>query len=287
MQVSREGGSRNAREKWGKRAMIEPVAIYYEHCEAGWQVPRSRTNNHIAVLVTEGQAVFETEQGSFRLSRGDMLFMPRGLERSASNSPEEPHEMFVAHFQYEGEGEGLPLLTVPQARVARPHNYDYVRNRFAALVQYWLRQSPCRPALCHAALLELLALFAEASESAASQGAAAGLVYRLEAYMLLHYRRTIAVGELAAHVGKTPNYVSALYRQSTGRTLTDYMQQIRIASACDLLLTSQMNVREISDYLGFCEQSYFNKVFKKITGTLPSAYVRHKVNRSETEGAGD
>ncbi|MFC3801549.1 helix-turn-helix domain-containing protein [Cohnella sp. GCM10012308] len=265
--------------------MIEPVAIYYEHCEPGWQVPRSRTNNQIAVLVTEGRAVFETEQGIFKLSRGDMLFMPEGLERSAVNSPEEAHEMYVAHFHYagEGEGEGLPLVTAPEARVAKPHNYDYVRNRFAALVQYWLRQSPCRPALCHATLLELLALFAEASESAASQGAASGLVYRLEAYILLHYRRTITVGELAAHVGKTPNYVSALYRQSTGRTLTDYMQQIRIASACDLLLTSQMNIGEISDYLGFCEQSYFNKVFKKITGTLPSAYVRHKVDRSETD----
>lgn len=64
-----------------------------------------------------------------------MLFMPKGLERRASNLPEEPHETFVVHFQYEGEGEGLPLLTVPQVRSARPHNYDYVRNRFAALVQ--------------------------------------------------------------------------------------------------------------------------------------------------------
>lgn len=262
--------------------MIEPVAIYYEHCEPGWLVPGSRTNNHIAVLVTEGHVVFDTEQGSFALSRGDMLFMPKGLERSASHSPEAPHEMYVAHFQHAGEAEGLPLWTAPQARVVKIHNYDYVRNRFAALVQYWLRQSPFRPALCHAALLELLALFAETSESAASQGAASGLVYRLEAYILLHYRRTITVGELAAHVGKTPNYISALYRQSTGRTLTDYMQQIRIAAACDLLLTSQMNIGEISDYLGFCEQSYFNKVFKKITGTLPSAYVRHKVNRSVT-----
>ncbi|MDG0795187.1 hypothetical protein OMP38_33440 [Cohnella ginsengisoli] len=51
-------------------------------------MPRSRTNNHIAVPVTEGQAVFEMEQGSFRLSRGDMLLLPKGLERSAPNSPE-------------------------------------------------------------------------------------------------------------------------------------------------------------------------------------------------------
>lgn len=261
--------------------MIEPAAIYCEHCEPGWLVPRSRTNNHIAVLVTEGQATFDTEEGSFKLSRGDMLFMPRGIERSACNSATEPHEMYVAHFQYAGEGDGVKLLAEPRASAVRLHNYDYARNRFAALVQYWLRQSVCRPALCHATLLELLALFSEATESAALQGAASGIVYRLEAYILLHHRRTITIGELAEHVGKTPNYISALYRRSTGRTLTDYIQQIRIAAACDLLTTSQMNIGEISDYLGFCEQSYFNKVFKKITGTLPSAYVRFQVNRTK------
>lgn len=265
--------------------MIDPVAIYYEHCEPGWQVPHSRTNNAIAVLITEGHAVFDTEQGRFELSRGDMLFMPAGLERSVWNSPKASHEMYVAHFHHAGDGEGLPILKTPRALVAKPLNYDYARNRFAALVQYWLRNSAYRPALCHAALLELLALFAEASESVASQGAASGLVYRLEDYMLHHYRETISVSELAAHVGKTPNYVSALYRRTTGRTLTDFLQQIRVAAACDLLATSQMTIGEISNYLGFCEQSYFNKVFKKITGIVPSRYVRFQVDRSR-EGGG-
>lgn len=62
--------------------MIEPLAIDYEHCEAGWQVPRSRTNNHIAVLVTEGQAVFETEQGRYAVyaegSRTESVQFARG-----------------------------------------------------------------------------------------------------------------------------------------------------------------------------------------------------------------
>ncbi|MBO9609424.1 MAG: helix-turn-helix domain-containing protein [Paenibacillaceae bacterium] len=259
--------------------MIEPIAVYYEHCAAGWKVPRSRTTNRIAVLVVEGEAAFDTEQGLFRLGKGDMLYMPAGIEREAWNAPKETHEMYVAHFHYAGDGEGVRLLGAERVCAARPPSGDYARNRFAALTQYWLRQSAGRPALCHAVLLELLALLGEAAEADSLQGVTSSLVYRLEAYILQHYREPVTVRELAAHVGKTPNYISSLYRKATRRTLTAYLQQIRIAAACDLLMRSQMNIGEISDYLGFCEQSYFNKVFRNITGSAPSAYVRHQVVR--------
>lgn len=85
--------------------------------------------------------------------------------------------------------------------------------------------------------------------------------------------------ELARLVERSPNYISRLFKEETGQTVTDYTQQLRITAACDLLANSQMNVREVSDFLGFCEQSYFNKVFKRLTGTLPSAYMKEKVRR--------
>src|SRR5690606_22329985 len=95
----------------------------------------------------------------------------------------------------------------------------------------------------------------------------------------MHYRRTIPIQELADLVQRTPNHISRLFKEATGQTITAYMQQIRISAACDLLANSQMNVGEVAEYLGFCEQSYFNKVFKKHTGTLPSAYMKEKIKR--------
>ncbi|WP_135553576.1 hypothetical protein [Paenibacillus cymbidii] len=105
--------------------------------------------------------------------------MPAGIEREAWNAPRETHEMYVAHFHYAGDGEGVRLLGAERACAARPPSGDYVRNRFAALTQYWLRQSAGRPALCHAALLELLALLGEAAEADSLQGVTSSLVYRL------------------------------------------------------------------------------------------------------------
>ena len=63
MEVSRGGGSSGGREKGEKMTIIEPVAIYGGHGELGWEVPQSRMNSQIAVLLREGHAVFETEHG--------------------------------------------------------------------------------------------------------------------------------------------------------------------------------------------------------------------------------
>lgn len=260
--------------------MIEPVAIYYEHCEPGWRVPSSATRNHILVLVTEGEATFETTANRFVLGKGDLLFLPQGIERHAYNAESGAHEMFVAHFRYAGTGDGLPLLTGHEPLKVRPMNEDYLRYRFSALNQYWLRNSAHAATLCHSALLELLALLSEEAVHGEARSSASGIIYKLEEYVLGHYRQPITNQELADYVGKTPNYVSSLYKKTTGRTLTDYMQRIRVSAACDLLTTSEMNIGEISDYLGFCEQSYFYKVFKRVTGSLPSEYVRHNVDRT-------
>lgn len=260
--------------------MIEPVAIYFEQCEPGWHVPSARTHNHILLLMTEGETVYTLEQEiPLPLVRGEMLFIPQGTLRSAANAKSEPHHMYAAHFHYEGDGEGLPLLSAPFVCKAKLTNADYIRHRFSQLTQHWLRKSRYAKPLAHGILLEMLALLNEEAddfESPSVRGKSQSIVFQLQQYILEHYRESLSIGDLAAHVGLTPNYVSALFKRTTGSTLTKYIQQIRISAACDLLTGSPMNVSEISDFLGFCEPSYFNKVFKKVTGSLPSAYVKEK-----------
>ena len=257
--------------------MIEPISIYFEHCEPNWQVPTARTNNHILLLLTSGLMHYSIEDKTFSLQKGDILFAPQGVIRAASNSPNEPHEMFVAHFLYHGNGERLPLLSDSQPRCTRPLNYDYLKQRFSLLTQHWLRKSAYSDTICHSLLLEILAILNEESDSHLLPSRQYSLVIQLQDYILNHYRETIHISELAAYVERTPNYVSTVFKQVSGQTITEYTQQIRVAAACDLLRNSQMSMAEIADFLGFCEQSYFHKVFKKITGTKPSIYMKEQV----------
>jgi len=258
--------------------MIHPIAIYFERCEPDWHVPRAAANNHILILITGGEITYTVESQSFALKKGDLLFVPEGQTRSARNDSKQAHDMYVAHFKYSGNGDGLPLLTVPACQLTRPHSFDYIRQRFSSLTQYWLQKSTYTQTLCHSVLLEIIAIInEEGNNSTITQSKAHGITMQLKDYILHHYREQIDMKELADQVGRTPNYISTVFRETTGQTITGYTQQIRIAAACDLLTGSQMSIGEISDFLGFCEQSYFNKVFKKVTGTMPSAYVKERL----------
>lgn len=258
--------------------MIEPAAIYYEHCEPDWHVPSHPANNHIFLFMTEGSIVYEIDQERYHLSAGDILFIPKGANRAAWNESRLAHSMYVAHFRIELGTERLPMLMSPSTLKAKVSNPDYMNQRFTHLTQQWLRRSPFSDSICHGILLEILSIFNEEAQYRTVPDKSYGIVQRLQHYILKYYRRPITIAELGDHVGRTPNYVGAVFKQATGITITDYINKIRISAACDLLASSPMSMSEIADFLGFCEPSYFNKVFKKVTGVNPTAFVHAKQN---------
>ena len=70
------------------------------------------------------------------------------------------------------------------------------------------------------------------------------------------------------------DYMNRLFRQSIGKTVFQYLSEIRIAHARELLATSSMKVSQISEKVGFSDESYFSKVFKRHTGISPLNYAK-------------
>ena len=91
-------------------------------------------------------------------------------------------------------------------------------------------------------------------------------------YIYLHLQQTIAVEDVAAHVGLHRSYLSILFRRETGVSLSDYFREKRIEAAQNMLRFSGFTLQEISSYLAFNSQSHFASVFKKYTGLTPGAY---------------
>ena len=98
----------------------------------------------------------------------------------------------------------------------------------------------------------------------------------LKKYIFHHYREKIKVSDLAEHIDRTPNYVSTIFKEVTGQTPIEYIQYVRISFAKELLVNQSMSVAEVADYLGFCDQFYFHRVFKKVTGYAPSVLLKDR-----------
>ena len=82
----------------------------------------------------------------------------------------------------------------------------------------------------------------------------------------------VGLEEVAEYVSYSPAYFSHIFRDETGTTFRQYLNALRVEKGKQLLLSTDLTVTEISSLTGFNDQSYFCKIFRKITGVTPDRY---------------
>lgn len=106
-------------------------------------------------------------------------------------------------------------------------------------------------------------------------------VRKVKDYINAHYKEEIRLNELADLVGMTPTAFSRFFKLRTGRSISDYVIDIRLGHATRQLVDSTTSVSEICYGCGFNNVSNFNCIFKKKKGNSPKVfreiYQHHKV----------
>lgn len=97
-------------------------------------------------------------------------------------------------------------------------------------------------------------------------------VKKIQEYINANFREEIRLDALANIIGMTPVSFSRFFKLRTGRTLSDYIIDIRLGSATRLLIDSTMSISEICFDCGFNNLSNFNRLFKKRKGCSPKAF---------------
>lgn len=91
-------------------------------------------------------------------------------------------------------------------------------------------------------------------------------------YMCDHYSEHLELDQVAAYVGLSPSYFSTLFRQTVGASFREHLNRIRVEESKHLLLNEQYTLADIAISMGFPDQSYYCKVFKKFVGVTPGKY---------------
>jgi len=94
-------------------------------------------------------------------------------------------------------------------------------------------------------------------------------IRKVQEYVNAHYAEEIRLDDCAALVGMSPSAFSRFFRQQTGRTLMDYIIDIRLGNAARLLVDTATGISEICYACGFNNLSNFNRTFKARRGYTP------------------
>ena len=100
------------------------------------------------------------------------------------------------------------------------------------------------------------------------------VVRQCERWLEEHFRDHDALGRAVARANIPERTLKRRFKSATGRSLIEYLQNLRIEEAKRLLETGAMPVDAISDAVGYADASFFRRLFKRLTGLTPSRYRR-------------
>lgn len=89
----------------------------------------------------------------------------------------------------------------------------------------------------------------------------------------IHYANNITLAGVSEIIGLAPTYLSAIFKEEAGMTFTEYLIEVRIKKAKELLKTKSYKVYQIAEKVGYSDSRYFSEVFKKKVGVTPKEYI--------------
>lgn len=98
------------------------------------------------------------------------------------------------------------------------------------------------------------------------------IIAALHTYLQRNYSKQLSLYDVAEHLHMNYSYLSAYISQKTGKRFSEHLNDIRIEHARHLLASSSQSISQISEALGYTDQSYFGKIFKKAVGMTPLQY---------------
>lgn len=134
--------------------------------------------------------------------------------------------------------------------------------------------------------LDFTKLVAETKERRASSN----YTEQCRDYIHQNYHHKIYLEDAARVIGISQGHLSRVFHHDTGMSVQEYIQKVRVERAANLLIYSEANLSEISDYVCFNSQSHFGSVFKRYMNMTPRQYreqYKQKEFRSEGEASKD
>lgn len=98
------------------------------------------------------------------------------------------------------------------------------------------------------------------------------LIKSISTYIKENYKDKITLEMLATHANISVFHLSHIFKQSTGQTPIDYLNQYRLITSADMLRTTDLSIMDIAFECGYNNVSYFNRAFKAKYGMTPKEY---------------
>jgi len=241
---------------------------------------------HNLMLMYDGQAEFYCNGKKYIASKGDLIYYKPGDERAARTFSHAPLKCFAVDFVYtcpvyeNGEWKsivtGLPFSFTQQ--ITDEYLFIKVTELFSQLTKSALSAREQASIKGRAVFIEILTLLFQSTQREQYSYSSVRIIDKVISYMIENHSRNLTLNGLSEYAGVSKSYLGFLFRSVTGRSPIDYLIEIRINMAKNLLKDG-LSVTETSSLVGFNDIYYFSRAFRKREGICPSKYISGLADR--------
>lgn len=242
--------------------------------------------HHELILVIGGKGSVMVDHKQHQCRTGMLFYIRPGIFHTMEFDLEAPLCLLTVHFSYaqvhmtEGqwtvgeEPETLPLHTVQELT-----DFYQIEEIFSRLAEGWSAKLPGYEFAAKTSLQQLLIAIYQNNKRHNQNFSISMKVEKIIGYMHEHIYTKVTLPELAGLVQLSPAYLSRAFKENTGYSPIEFFSRIKMDKAKELILEgSGKKVKEIAELLGYTDEFYFSRIFKRIEGISPSEFNSKNVH---------
>lgn len=246
------------------------------HLRAGYEhrIQRETYPGHEFILCLAGQGWVQVAGKRHLVGPDELLWVNCHHPHAYGASSKQPWELYWIRVEGRPLDRVASLLEIRSQPVIRNFNTRAASLEFERIFHHMTGTRPSEAALVNAAVTAIIALAFEArlSDTDEIRPELPMPVQKALEKMRLYFHTAIRVSDLAALSGMSESHFSRLFKSCIGTSPIDWLRRERINQAKHRLIESEDPVKEIARQVGYSDQFFFSKDFKKMTLLTPTQF---------------
>ena len=234
---------------------------------------RDGAEEAIFIYCMDGRGVIELNNKKIMLERGMAFTIPQNTAHTYYADEKDPWSILWTHFKGEEIDRFLPHdLEVKPIVLISPEENESIQKYFIRLFEisqngYTLGNMICLSQLLKTILSETYFFERESVLSKANRN-----LTKAVNYMYANLNKGLTLNEVEIYMGLSKSYLNLIFKQYTKKSPLEFYTHLKMQQACKYLKLTNMFIYEISENLGYEDQYYFSRIFKKEMGVSPREY---------------
>jgi len=253
---------------------------YYPQARFHYRERTSGSTQFILIYCVDGQGEICLNETTHTLIADHFFVIPSGMSHAYRSDEQNPWSIYWIHFS--GNKAGIyshyscQSVAIERGKTSRiSDRIDLFSEIFRNLDRGFSVETLEYVNLC---LPHLLASFTHLSQfRLIKESGEKDPVAQSINFMLENLKKKLKLEGIAAETGLSASHYSRLFQNRTGHSPIDYFIQLKIQRACRLLDNSGWMIADVAREMGFDDQFYFSRVFRKVMGMSPVEYRKRGI----------